>query len=67
MGSSIDMAVQQAAYVCLIMLQDDYYYCDNSHFRHIPRGYITSDGAHFTRYDNLEVYDDDSSRMDVTS
>ena len=49
MGPSIDMAVQQVAYVALTVLQSDYYIFDDSEFRHIPRGYLTDDVEHFTR------------------
>ena len=52
--------------MALTVLQGDYYGFDESRYRHIPRGYLTDDGAHFTRYDSLEVHNDDSSRMDVT-
>ena len=66
-ASTVDMAVQQAAYVCLTMLRADYWAFDDSCFRHIPRGYITCEGKHFTMYDNLEVSEKDSSRLGYTS
>ena len=67
MGSSIDMAVQQAAYAGLTVLRADYYCFDDSQYRHIPRGYLTDDGVHFTFYDSLEVHRDDPTRLDVTA
>ena len=66
-GTTVDMAVQQAAYVCLTILRADYWAFDDSCFRHIPRGYITCEGKHFTMYDNLEVSEKDSSRLGYTS
>ena len=66
-GTTVDMVVQQAAYVCLTMLRADYYCFDDSCFRHIPRGYSPSDGAHFTLYDSLGVSDNDSSRLQRTA
>ena len=65
MGPSIDMAVQQVAYVALTVLRGDYYGFDDSRFRHIPRGHLTDDVAHFNHYDNLEVYREDPTRLDV--
>ena len=67
MGSTVDMAVQQAAYVCFTMLQDDYYCFDDSSFCHIPLGYTPATAAHFTRYDGLEVYNNDRSRLPRTA
>ena len=66
-GSTVDMAVQQAAYVSITVLRADYWGFDDSIYRHIPRGYITSDGAHFTLYDSLDVYERDSSRLHITA
>ena len=37
-GSTVDMAVQQAAYVSLTVLRADYWGFDDSIYRHIPRG-----------------------------
>ena len=62
-STSVDMAVQQAAYVCLTVLRADYWGFDNSCYRYIPCGYITCEGVHFTLYDNLEVDERDSSRL----
>ena len=67
MGPSIDMAVQQVAYVALTMLRGDYYGFNDSRFRHISRGYLTDDVAHFTLYDHLDVYERDPTRLDVTA
>ena len=66
-GPSIDMAVQQVAYVALTVLRSDYYAFDDLEFRHIPRGYLTDDVPHFTRYDHLDVYEKDPTRMEVTT
>ena len=67
MGPSIDMEVQQVAYVDLTVLRSDYYIFDDSRSRHIPHGYLTDDGAHFTRYDHLEVDPEEPTRLDVTA
>ena len=66
-GPSIDMAVQQVAYVALTVLRCDYYAFDDSQYHHIPRGYLTDDVPHFTGYDNLGVHDGDLTRMEVTA
>ena len=52
-GPSIDMAVQQVAYVALTVLRSDYYAFADSEYHHIPRGYLTDDVQHFTRYGHL--------------
>ena len=66
-GPSIDMAVQQVAYVALTVLRNDYYAFNDSPYRYIPRGYLTEDVPHFTGYDNLGMLDEDSTKMEVTA
>ena len=53
--------------MALTVLCSDYYAFDDSEFRHIPRGYFTDKVPHFTRYDHLDVYEEDPTRLDVTA
>ena len=49
-GSSVDLAVQQAAYYCLTVLRSEYYCFNNSPYRYVPCGAITDRGVHFSVY-----------------
>jgi hypothetical protein len=47
-GSTVELAVHRAAYVALTMLRSTYRCFDDSPFRYVPGGRITSDGVHVT-------------------
>lgn len=49
-GVTVEMAVQEAAYICITFLHSEYHVLGNSPFRYIPRGYLGDEGCYFTLY-----------------
>lgn len=47
-GVTVEMAVHEAAYICLTFLRAEYRLLDHSPFRYIPSGYLGEAGHHHT-------------------